>query len=56
MATHTPPPYFPQDSLSPADPHKYRKFKLTLFGIIFLLLLLLAAAIACAVYLFKWLF
>jgi hypothetical protein len=56
MATHTPPPYFPQDSLSPADPRRYRKFKLTLFGIIFLLLLLLGGAIAGAVYLVKWLF
>ncbi|MEA2172735.1 MAG: hypothetical protein QOD00_327 [Blastocatellia bacterium] len=56
MATHTPPPYFPQNSLSPDDPNKYRKFKLTVFGIVLLLLLLLGGAIAGAVYLVKWLF
>jgi hypothetical protein len=28
MATYTPPPYFPQNSLAPQDPNRYRKFKL----------------------------
>jgi hypothetical protein len=28
MATYTPPPYFPQSSLSPPDEKRYRKFKL----------------------------
>lgn len=53
MATHTPPPYFPQNSLTPADPHRYKKFKLALFGIIVLALLLLGGAVAGAVYLVK---
>jgi hypothetical protein len=34
MATYTPPPYFPQSSLSPPDPNRYRKFKLVIAVII----------------------
>jgi hypothetical protein len=30
MATYTPPPYFPQSSLSPPDKNRYRKFKLVM--------------------------
>lgn len=30
MATHTPPPYFPQSSLSPPNKNRYRKFKLVM--------------------------
>jgi hypothetical protein len=30
MATYTPPPYFPQGSLAPADKNRYRKFKLVM--------------------------
>lgn len=43
MATYTPPPYFPQGSLAPPDKNRYRKFKLIIFGVILLLLLVLAA-------------
>jgi len=56
MATNTPPPYFPQSSLSPPDQKRYRKFKLAVFGAAVLLLLLVAGVVVCAVYLFKWLF
>jgi hypothetical protein len=56
MATHTPPPYFPQNSLSPPDPHRYRKFKLTIVALVLALLLLGGGALAGAIYLFKWLF
>ncbi|HEV2884873.1 MAG TPA: hypothetical protein VGW36_08445 [Pyrinomonadaceae bacterium] len=42
MATYTPPPYFPQSSLAPADRNRYRKFKLIVFGVAVLLILLLA--------------
>lgn len=42
MATHTPPPYFPQSSLSPSDPHKYRKFKLIVAAIILAIVAVLA--------------
>ena len=41
MATYTPPPYFPQGSLAPPDKNRYRKFKLIVLAIVFLLLVLL---------------
>jgi hypothetical protein len=55
MATYTPPPYFPQSSLSPPDENRYRKFKLIVTGVIVLALLILGSAITGAVYLIKWL-
>jgi hypothetical protein len=39
-----PPPYFPQSQLSPSDPNRYRKFKLTVAAVAIVLLLLLAGA------------
>jgi hypothetical protein len=42
MATYTPPPYFPQGSLAPPDRNRYKKFKLMIFALAILLLLLLA--------------
>jgi hypothetical protein len=56
MATSTPPPYFPQSSLSPPDEKRYRKFKLAMAGAIVLLLLIIGGLIVCFVYLLKWLF
>jgi hypothetical protein len=56
MATYTPPPYFPQGSLSPPDQKRYRKFKLAVFGAAVLLLLLVGGVVAGTVYLLKWLF
>jgi hypothetical protein len=56
MATYTPPPYFPQSSLSPPDKNRYRKFKLAVGAGIVLVLLLLGGAIAGIIYLLKWLF
>ena len=55
MATYTPPPYFPQSSLSPPDQNRYRKFKLIIAGVILLLLAILGGAIAGIVFLIKWL-
>jgi len=55
MATHTPPPYFPQSSLSPPDENRYRKFKLVIAGLVLLLLAIVGAAITGIVYLIKWL-
>jgi hypothetical protein len=55
MATYTPPPYFPQSSLSPPDENRYRKFKLVLAGIIVLILAVLGGAIIGIIYLIKWL-
>jgi hypothetical protein len=55
MATYTPPPYFPQGSLSPPNQNRYRKFKLIVAGLVVLLLLVLGGAITGVVYLVKWL-
>ena len=56
MATYTPPPYFPQSSLSPPDEKRYRKFKLIMVGIALLLLLIIGGAIAGMIYLIQFLF
>jgi len=37
-----PPPYFPQNQLSPPDENRYKKFKFAVGGIILFLLLLIA--------------
>lgn len=55
MATYTPPPYFPQSSLSPPDENRYRRFKLMVAGIVLLLLAILGGVITGVVYLIKWL-
>ncbi|HEY0349321.1 MAG TPA: hypothetical protein VGC60_14310 [Pyrinomonadaceae bacterium] len=55
MATYTPPPYFPQSSLSPPDEHRYRKFKLMIAGGIVLLLAIIGGAITGIIFLIKWL-
>ena len=44
MPTDTPPPYFPQNPLSPGDGRTARKMRLTLYGCALLLLLAAAAA------------
>jgi len=55
MATYTPPPYFPQSSLSPPDENRYRRFKLMVAGIVLLLLAILGGVIIGVVYMIKWL-
>ena len=55
MATYTPPPYFPQSSLSPPDENRYRKIKLIVAGVIVGLLAILGGVITVIIYLFKWL-
>jgi hypothetical protein len=42
MATYTPPPYFPQGSLAPADKNRYRKFKLVIALVCLTIILALA--------------
>jgi hypothetical protein len=54
MATETPPPYFPQSSLSPPDENRYRKFKIAVAGAGLLLILLLGGAVVGVWYLAKW--
>ncbi len=39
-----PPPYFPQNQLSPPSTKKYRNFKLTVAAILFVLVLIVVAA------------
>ncbi|MFN2576209.1 MAG: hypothetical protein ABR607_00800 [Pyrinomonadaceae bacterium] len=55
MATYTPPPYFPQSSLSPPDEHRYRKFKLMVVAATLLVLAIIGGAITAIVFLIKWL-
>ncbi|MDQ6787893.1 MAG: hypothetical protein M3033_13885 [Acidobacteriota bacterium] len=51
-----PPPYFPQEQLSPPDPNRYKKFKLyVVLAILGALLLLLGAGFGIF-YLVRWLF
>jgi hypothetical protein len=51
-----PPPYFPQNQLSPPDENRYRRFKMMVAaGIAFLLVLLVGAGIG-VYYLIRWLF
>jgi hypothetical protein len=56
MATHTPPPYFPQSSLSPPDKTRYRKFKLVMVLASLVLVALAGAAGYGVWHLLKWLF
>jgi len=44
-----PPPYFPQGSLSPTDPNRYKKFKL-MVGLGTIVVLLLLASVGIGVY------
>lgn len=55
MATYTPPPYFPQSSLSPPDDKRYRKFKLIVAGVVVAALAVVGGAVAGIVYLVRWL-
>lgn len=56
MATYTPPPYFPQGSLAPPDSNRYKRFKLAMFGLGILLVVLMVAAGLGIWYLAKWFF
>ncbi|HRJ87605.1 MAG: hypothetical protein JNK51_05010 [Blastocatellia bacterium] len=51
-----PPPYFPQNQLSPPDENRYRKFKLFVGIGIVLLVAILAGAVIGGYYLIGWLF
>jgi hypothetical protein len=56
MATYTPPPYFPQGTLSPPDSNRYRKFKLIVFAVVSGLALLLATLGVAVWYLVRAMF
>jgi len=53
MSTSTPPPYFPQNPLSPQDKNARRNFFFKLFGCFGLFLLLLIGAIALLLHFLK---
>jgi len=49
-----PPPYFPQNQLSPPDERRYRKFKLIVAGAAIILIALLVGAGFGIYYLISW--
>lgn len=51
-----PPPYFPQNQLSPPDDKRYAKFKLVIIGLIVGLLVILCGLVVGGYYLVRWLF
>jgi hypothetical protein len=56
MATYTPPPYFPQSSLSPPNKNRYRKFKLVMVLVSLVLVAIVGVAGYGIWHLLKWLF
>jgi hypothetical protein len=53
VPTETPPPYFPQNPLSPGDEKTARKLRLTFYGCIALVVLAALGAIVGIVYLIR---
>ncbi len=51
-----PPPYFPQNQLSPPDENRYTKFKFVVAGLIIALIAILAGLGFGIYYLIKWMF
>jgi hypothetical protein len=51
-----PPPYFPQNQLSPPDEKRYAKFKLIVAAVIVGSLLILTGLGVALYYLIRWLF
>ena len=55
MPTETPPPYFPQNTLSPGDEKTRSRVRLAFYGCLVLALVALVGVIVGAVYLVRWL-
>src|SRR5215207_8587723 len=53
VPTHTPPPYFPQNPLSPGDEKTAKKLRLTFYGCVLLVALAVVAAVVGVVYLVR---
>ncbi len=53
MPSATPPPYFPQNPLSPGDEKTARKLRLTFYGCALLVALAVLAAVVGVVYLVR---
>ncbi|MBK7393442.1 MAG: hypothetical protein IPI64_09095 [Chloracidobacterium sp.] len=51
-----PPPYFPQNQLSPPDENRYKKFKFVVVGLIVAAIALVIGAGVGIYYLIRWLF
>lgn len=51
-----PPPYFPQNQLSPPDENRYKKFKFVVAGLIIAAIALLVGFGVGIFYLIRWLF
>ncbi|MFM9905309.1 MAG: hypothetical protein ACKVQJ_12145 [Pyrinomonadaceae bacterium] len=51
-----PPPYFPQNQLSPPDENRYKKFKIVVGALIVLFLAILVGLGFGFYYLIRWLF
>jgi hypothetical protein len=51
-----PPPYFPQEQLSPPDPKRYRAFKIAVAAFTILFILFLIGMGIGIYYLIRWLF
>ncbi len=49
-----PPPYFPQNQLSPPDENRYKKFKFVVAGLSLALVLVLVGLGYGAYYLIRW--
>lgn len=55
LTMNRPPPYFPQNQLSPPDEKRYKRFKLLVGALIASLVVLLVGAAIGVYYLVKWL-
>jgi hypothetical protein len=53
VSTNTPPPYFPQNPLSPGDQKTARRIRYTFYGCAALAVIAVIAAIVCIVYLIR---
>ncbi|HVF68624.1 MAG TPA: hypothetical protein VM914_13225 [Pyrinomonadaceae bacterium] len=53
MPTETPPPYFPQNPLSPGDEKTAKKLRLTFFGCVLLAALAAVGVVVGLVYLIR---
>ena len=56
LQMNRPPPYFPQNQLSPPDENRYKKFKYVVAGLIIALIVILSGIGVGIYFLVRWLF